>query len=222
QVLWLLSFLQKKGIRVVNNPQSLLLYNEKLLAYTHKQSPPSLVSFSREKIIAETKKMYQAGQRYIILKPLDLFSGIGVTKITLKEKNKKWDESSFEKKLIILQKKFTGPLVLQSFLSQVYKGEVRALYFKGKELGSILKIPKAGKFLSNIAQGGTFHPCKLNKNQKKICDEISKQLFKEGILFVAFDVLGDLVTEVNITCPGLLVEVSQAYKRNLALEMNFN
>jgi glutathione synthase len=93
---------------------------------------------------------------------------------------------------------------------------VRSLYFKGQELGSILKIPKAGEFLANIAQGAGFHAIELSANLKKECDDICKHLMSEGVDWVAFDILDNHVSEVNITCPGLLVEVSYAHKKNFA------
>ncbi len=98
-------------------------------------------------------------------------------------------------------------------------GEIRALYFKGEELGSILKIPKKGEFLANIAQGADFHAIKLNPDIKKECDRICAELMKDGVDWVAFDIMGEHVSEINITCPGLLVEVSFAHKKNLALEI---
>jgi glutathione synthase len=98
----------------------------------------------------------------------------------------------------------------------VTKGEVRSLYFKQVEIGSILKVPKAGEFLSNIAQGATFTTHVLSDLSRSRCEAIVKELAAFGVDWIAFDILGDAITEVNITCPGLLVEVSYAHQKNLA------
>jgi glutathione synthase len=112
-----------------------------------------------------------------------------------------------------------GPVIVQPFLEAVTQGELRSLYFKGKELGTILKTPKKGEFLSNIAQGATFHAVELTDSVRAECEAIVRELLDYGVDWVAFDILGDAVQEVNITCPGLLVEVSYALKKNLADEV---
>ena len=91
-----------------------------------------------------------------------------------------------------------------------------SLYFKQKEIGTILKLPKEGEFLSNIAQGATFRVEPLSAIARARCEAIVKELAGFGVDWVAFDILSDSISEVNITCPGLLVEVSYAMKKNLA------
>jgi glutathione synthase len=143
----------------------------------------------------------------LILKPMDLYSGIGVEKLPVTG----WEER-FEEKV----NELNGPVIVQPFIEAVTKGEVRSLYFKGQELGTILKMPKEGEFLSNIAQGATFKAVELSELSRSRCEAFVKELADYGVDWVAFDILGDAVTEVNITCPGLLVEVSYALKKNLA------
>ena len=85
--------------------------------------------------------------------------------------------------------------------------------------GNILKIPKQGEFLANIARGAHYEIVELTTKQSQACQRISKELLHKGINLIAFDILGNYISEVNITCPGLLVEVSSAYKMNLAQKM---
>ena len=85
---------------------------------------------------------------------------------------------------------------------------------------AIIKIPKNGEFLANIAQGASYKAIKLTDAQKNNCDYFAQKLMKSGVDWIAFDLLGDFVSEVNITCPGLLVEVSSAHQKNLALQIN--
>ncbi len=210
--LWMLRYYQEKGIRIVNSPDGILKFNEKLHAYTQESSLASFVGSSSEEFLKFTSQMLKENHQELILKPLDLFQGIGVEKISLNRKDLK---EKFELKI----KDNNGPVVAQPFCQEVTRGEIRSLYFKGIELGSILKVPKKGEFLANIAQGANFHAITLSSKVKKECDRICSELLLEGIDWVAFDIMGDHISEINITCPGLLVEVSFAHKKNLADEI---
>lgn len=203
RILWMLDHYHSYGIKVMNAPRGIMQFNEKLYAYRQEGSVPSFVGTSEElaaEFVASLK-----GVKEFILKPLDLFSGIGVEKLT------DW-RSRFKDKVHEL----AGPVILQPFIEEVYQGEVRSIYFKGKELGSILKVPKKGEFLSNIAQGAHFYKYELSPLARGRTEKIVKELSAHGVDWVAFDILNDSISEVNITCPGLLVEVSFAYGENLA------
>lgn len=206
RVLWMLDHLVSQGIRVLNDPKGIMLFNEKLYAYRQKGAFPSYVGASL-RLAQEFVASLKPAPEHLILKPMDLYSGIGVEKLSLDE----W-EKRFEEKVIEL----AGPVIVQPFKTEVLQGEVRSLYFKGQELGSIMKVPKKGQFLSNIAQGATFSPHTLSEISRERCERIVKELAQYGVDWVAFDILADSVTEVNITCPGLLTEVSYAHKKNLA------
>lgn len=206
RVLWMLDHLVEMGIKVINHPRGIMLFNEKLYAYRKEGAVASFVGQNLKlarQFVAELNPKPEA----LILKPMDLYSGIGVEKLPVNN----W-EKRFEEKV----KELSGPVIVQPFVAAVTKGEIRSLYFKNKEIGTILKTPKDGEFLSNIAQGATFGPHALTDKARSRCEAIVKELSVFGVDWVAFDILGDSVTEVNITCPGLLVEVSFAYKKNLA------
>jgi glutathione synthase len=206
--LWMLRFIQGKGVAVLNSPDGILKYNEKLHAYAQKSALPSYVGSSESGFQNFITTLGSNDE--IILKPLDLYQGMGVEKISLV--NKVEAINRFKEKVI----ENNGPIVAQTYCAEVTKGEIRCLYFKGKELGSILKVPKAGEFLANIAQGAGFHAIELSNNLQQECNDICKNLMKDGVDWVAFDILNDHVSEINITCPGLLVEVSYAHRKNFA------
>lgn len=209
--LWMLRYFKTHGINVVNSPDGILKFNEKLHAYTQKSSLETYVGSSVEGFMGFVNLMKKDHEE-LILKPLDLYQGFGVEKVTLNDANLAF---KFEEKV----KANNGAIVAQPFCKEVVNGEIRSLYFKGRELGSILKVPKKGEFLANIAQGAAFHAIELTPSVKKECDRICAELMAEGVDWVAFDIMGDHVSEINITCPGLLVEVSYAHKKNLALEI---
>jgi glutathione synthase len=206
RILWMLDDLAEKGIQVLNHPRGIMLFNEKLYAYRKEGSVASFVG-SNVKLAAQFVHNLIPKPAALILKPLDLYSGLGVEKLPVTG----WEER-FEEKI----NELNGPVIVQPFVEAVTKGEIRSLYFKGKEIGTILKTPKEGEFLSNIAQGATFGAYDLSEIARDRCEKISTELSEYGVYWLAFDILGDAITEVNITCPGLLVEVSYALKKNLA------
>lgn len=208
--LWMLiSFENKYGVKTINKALGILKNNEKLLAYERKGSLESYVGSSKKgflEFIGKLKKSHE----YLIMKPLDLYQGIGVEKVKLDDDC----EDSFVRKV----KEFDGPVVCQPFVKEVESvGEIRTVFFKGREIGTILKKPPGGSFLANIAQGADFKEEKLSKETLKACEKIAGDLLKEGVDLIAYDILGDSISEINITCPGLLVEVSSACKKNLAM-----
>lgn len=205
--LWMLDHLVQEGYQVMNAPRGIMLFNEKLYAYRQQGAVPSYVGKS---LVEAQRFMETSSAQEFILKPLDLFSGIGVEKISRADMLKR-----FAAKVLELE----GPVVIQDFIEGVYQGEVRSLYFKNKELGTILKKPLEGEFLTNIAQGATFARYDLPDDIRAKCDAIALELAEYGVDWIAYDILGGVITEVNITCPGLLVEVSYAYQENLAKKL---
>ena len=212
RVLWILkSISEMNHVKIFNSAEGILVNNEKLHGYIQKESLPSFVGESKEEFEEFTNELKAKGYDEVVLKPLDLFQGIGVEKFLISD--------TLSDKFIAQVKKYDGPVIAQPFYKDVTHGETRTIYFAGSEIGTILKVPKKGDFLANIASGATYKLDSLTGNQKNICDKISKDLLKEKIYLIAFDLMGDMVSEVNITCPGLLVETSSAYGRNLSVDI---
>jgi glutathione synthase len=208
--LWMLDFIQTRtGCEIVNNPIGIMKHNEKLAAYKRDKSLKSFIGSSVEGFINFVSELKNEGIKDLILKPLDLYSGIGVQKVSIDDTNL---ETIFKNKV----KEFQGAIITQPFQDEVYEGEIRSVYLNGEEIGSIMKRPVGGDFLANIAQGAHFESYILEGDIKKECDEIALELLKDGVNFIAYDILGGAVTEINVTCPGLLVEVSYALKKNIA------
>lgn len=207
--LWILRTIQQNyGVKVLNNPEGILKHNEKLVAYfDSKPSLPSFVGTGEEAMQEFTREFPK--QEHWILKPLDLYQGLGIQKVTTQQ---------------ILQvfkgmvRELKGPVVVQPFIEQVMDGEIRSVFAGGKMIGSILKTPPKGDFLANIARGASYVNIELKSAVKSECERVANELKRDGIELIAFDILADCISEVNVTCPGLLVEVSHACKRNLADE----
>jgi len=213
--LWMLRALKTKfSIKVINDPEGILIHNEKMICYESEKSVGTYVGSSVEGVLSFIKNLRGTKENYpaLIMKPIDLYQGIGVIKI---------EENSCEVDILsqFSQKKeeFKGPVVVQPFIKEVEQGEIRSIFFGAKEMGSILKTPPEGQFLANIAQGATYEKVELSSEVKAECERYCKELMAVGVPWVAFDILGDIVQEANITCPGLLVEVSSALGENLAI-----
>ena len=205
QYLWMLRALEKRKVSVLNSVRGILYFNEKLAFL--KNSLPSFIGTSVKEFSVWKDKM-KSSCSFLIAKPLNLFQGIGV---------EKWPfDKDLNERFLQKVKKNNGPVMIQKFFKEVEKGEIRSIFFKEKEMGSILKVPKKGEFLANIVKGADYSLCSLSKKQLKLCKNICRELAGFRIDLVAFDLLGDHVSEVNITCPGLLVEVSSALGKNLA------
>ena len=208
--LWMLDFISEaSGCQVSNNPVGIMKRNDKIEAFKLESAVDSFVGASIEGFKHYMEKLVAEGYDEIILKPLDLYSGIGVEKFSM-------NDPDLIQKFIKKVDEYHGAIIAQPFLKAVYDGEYRSVYFDGEEVGSILKKPLPGEFLTNIAQGAQYEKVELPPKVKENCNRTAQALLKDGIRIIAFDILGESITEVNITCPGLFVEVSYANKKNLA------
>ena len=208
--LWMLDFLRNQtDCSVVNDPLGIMKHNEKLSAYKREQSLKSFVGSSESLFIEFVSELKKSGVKDLILKPLDLYSGIGVEKVRIDDVNLL---GRYQKKV----QEYQGAIIAQPFQTEVYDGEIRSLYLNGKEIGTIIKKPQKGEFLANIAQGAQFEEFELSQELRKECDDIAQEFLNDGVPFIAYDILAGAVTEINVTCPGLLVEVSYALKKDMA------
>ena len=211
--LWMLWGIQMSiGINIINSPEGLLLYNEKLFAYQLNGSIDSFVGSALNEFSDFVEQLKLKGFEEIVLKPLELYQGEGVEKISLTHPNLL---SLFRQKSL----QSAGPIIAQPFIADIYNGELRSIFFNGQELGSLLKVPRKGDFLSTVARGASCHSTTLTTQQRQICEKTAHQLQQFGIHWIAFDLLGNSVQEVNITCPGLLPEISLAAKERLVKKM---
>ncbi|MDH4467450.1 MAG: hypothetical protein QE271_05275 [Bacteriovoracaceae bacterium] len=204
---------KRQGIHISNDGDGILKHQEKLTSYRqYPQALPSFVGGVGGALKQFIQSQNQIGVEDFIIKPLNAYSGIGVEKISYQKLNEKLNSATP-----------TFPfsyLVCQPFWSDIHQGEYRAIFWKQQYLGSILKKPKSGEYMANIAQGATFVATEIPKSTLDLCKKINLELANDGIDLVAYDIMQDKISEVNVTCPGLLVELSHAHQRNFA-EMLF-
>ena len=175
---------------VVNNPAEVRNAPEKLFVTDFPGvQPPTLIT-SDEEAIVEFRDHYGD----VVLKPLYGGGGSGVARL-------KADDSNLEALLELHFMHSRDPVVVQQFLSAVSKGDKRVLLVDGAPVGAINRVPKAGHTRSNLRVGGEAQPVELTARDKELCAIIGPELKRRGLLFVGIDVIGDYLTEINVTSP---------------------
>jgi glutathione synthase len=175
---------------VVNNPAEVRSAPEKIFVTRFPDlQPPTLITWDRQ-AIAE----FRARHGDIVLKPLNGKGGSGVTR-HLK------DDPNLEALLEIHAQLSPEPVIVQKFLPSVSKGDKRILRGDGEAVGAINRVPQKGQIRSNMAVGGKPEPVELSARDKEICAAIGPELKARGLLFVGIDVIGDHLTEINVTSP---------------------
>jgi glutathione synthase len=183
---------------VVNDPVNVRNAPEKLFV-THFDGvmPPTLISSDRYEILA-----FRAEHKDIIVKPLYGNGGAGVFHITPDDEN-----------LNALLELFTGlyrePIVVQRYVPEIRGGDKRIILVEGEPVGALLRVPPPGEARSNLHVGGTAHQATLTKREEEICQIIGPTLKEMGLLFVGIDVIGDWLTEINVTSPTGLQEINR-------------
>lgn len=193
----ILSFVNPKKTFIINNPSALRNFNEKLgILHFTKIIPKTLVS---KKYSAIGKFLRR--HKKIVLKPIDGFSGHEVFVIEEKDKNK---NAIIE----MLTKRQHRYIMAQQYIQEVSKGDKRILVLNGKILGAENRIAPPEDHRSNIATGGTSHKTALTPKERKIAEDVGAYLKNQEIYFAGIDMIGGLVSEINITSPAGIVEIN--------------
>jgi glutathione synthase len=184
------------GTLVVNDPAEVRNAPEKLFV-THFPEfiPPTLISSDGREIRA-----FRAEHKDIILKPLYGNGGAGVFRVGPQDEN-----------LGALLEMFTTfyrePVIVQRYVPEVRQGDKRIILVDGEVAGAINRVPPAGEARSNMHVGGRPEATELTAREKAICAAIGPELRKRGFLFTGIDVIGDYMTEINVTSPTGIHEV---------------
>ena len=175
---------------VVNDPAEVRSAPEKLLVTRFPGlTPPTLIS-SDPVALADFHRRH--GE--VVLKPLHGAAGSGVVRL-------KADDPNLEALVEIHATGSRDPLVIQKFLPAVSKGDKRIILIDGEPVGAINRVPAKDQVRSNLRVGGTAAPVELTDRDREICAAIGPTLRDRGLLFVGIDVIGDWLTEINVTSP---------------------
>ena len=195
----------KDDVLVVNDPFWVRNYPEKLLVLDFPQlTPPTTIARD-----LETIKSFKAKHGDVILKPLYGNGGAGVFRLDANDRN-----------LTSLHELFTGfsrePLIVQKFLPDVSNGDKRVILVDGEPVGAINRVPAAGETRSNMHVGGRPEKIGLTERDLEICAAIGPLLREKGQVFVGIDVIGDYLTEINVTSPTGIQELERFDGVNIA------
>ncbi|MFN3643724.1 MAG: glutathione synthase [Gemmobacter sp.] len=183
---------------VVNDPFWVRNFPEKLLVLRFPDlTPPTMIARD-----LGTIRAFKARHGDVILKPLYGNGGAGVFRLDPNDRN-----------LGALHELFTGfsrePLIVQKFLPDVARGDKRIILVDGEPVGAINRVPQAGETRSNMHVGGVPEPARLTARDREICAAIGPVLREKGQVFVGIDVIGDYLTEINVTSPTGIQELER-------------
>ncbi|WP_257265664.1 glutathione synthase [Endozoicomonas sp. ONNA2] len=203
---YLLEQAQAAGTLIVNNPRSIRDCNEKMFATLFPQcTPPVMVSRSPRLL-----KEFAAEHGDVVLKPLDGMGGSSVFRTTTHDPN-----------LSVIIETLTEmgqrQAMIQKFIPDITSGDKRILMIDGEPVPYCLaRIPAAGELRGNLAAGGTGEGRPLSERDLWIARQVGPQLRKKGLIFVGLDVIGDYLTEINVTSPTCIRELDNQFTLNIA------
>jgi glutathione synthase len=206
---YLLEQAEAAGVLVVNKPRSLRDANEKLFtAWFPQCTPPTLVTRQAALI-----RDFLAEHQDIILKPLDGMGGASVFRLRREDPN-------VTVVLETLTHKETRFAMAQRFIPDITQGDKRILMIDGEPIPyALARIPAAGETRGNLAAGGTGVGLPLSDRDRWICREVGPALRERGLLFVGLDVIGDYLTEINVTSPTCIRELDKLYGLHISAQL---
>ncbi len=183
---------------VVNDPVHVRNAPEKLFV-THfpELMPPTLITSDKREVEA-----FRAEHRDIIVKPLFGNGGAGVFHIGPEDEN-------LNALLELFTDLYREPIIVQRYLPEVRQGDKRIILIDGRPAGAINRIPPKGEARSNMHAGGRPEKAELSTREIEICEAIGPTLQERGLIFVGIDVIGDYMTEINVTSPTGLQEIDR-------------
>lgn len=202
----LLDLAEAAGVLVANRPQSLRDCNEKLFA-THFPDlcPPLLVSRDPERL-----KAFHDEHRDVVYKPLDGMGGQSIFRVR---------EDGQNRNVILetLTVQGTRPIMAQRYLPAIREGDKRILMLFGEPVPyALARIPSGDEHRGNLAAGGRGEGRPLTARDREICARVGPELMRRGLWFVGLDVIGDWLTEINVTSPTCLRELDQQFDLDIA------
>jgi glutathione synthase len=202
---YILETAERDGTLVLNKPQSLRDCNEKIFATQFPQCcTPLLVSAKEAQI-----KQFLAEHGDIVLKPLDAMGGASIFRV-------KKDDQNVSVIIEILTEFGRTSIMAQRYIGEIKDGDKRILVVNGKPVPfALARIPAKGELRGNLAAGGSGVTQPLSERDYWICEQVIPSLLDKGLLFVGLDVIGDYLTEINVTSPTCMREIEQAHDLNI-------
>ena len=203
---YLLEHAEDSGVLVVNKPSSLRDANEKLFALNFPDCiPETLVSSNIEKLSEFISKIKTA-----VVKPLDGMGGTDIFKLAKGDKN-------IEEVLLKITNQGSRYIMAQEFLPEIKDGDKRILLINGRPVDyALARIPAEGNFKGNLAAGAKGVGQPLSERDRYLCSQIAPMLIEKELMFVGLDVIGDYITEINVTSPTCIRELDSQFNLNIS------
>ena len=208
---YILQLAQQRGSLIVNKAASLRDNNEKMFIAQFPQCcTPFLVSRSINRLREFVKQRFQAEQQDVILKPLDGMGGTSIYRVNPQDPN-------LSVILETLSENESRTVMAQQFIPEIIHGDKRVLLIDGEAVPyALARIPASGETRGNLAAGGTGVGVELTERDHWICQQVAPVLKQQGILFAGIDIIGDYLTEINITSPTCIRELDRIYSLDIA------
>lgn len=202
----LLELAHQAGCLVVNHPRGLRDINEKMFTLWFNQcTPPTLVSRQADRLRA-----FLAQHQDIILKPLDGMGGASIFRLRKEDPN-------ISVIIETLTEHGQRSAMAQRFIPEISAGDKRILLIDGEPIAyALARIPAPGETRGNLAAGGHGEGVELSERDRWICSQVGPSLKERGILFAGIDVIGDYLTEINVTSPTCIRELDSLYNLNIS------
>ncbi|QBZ83874.1 Glutathione synthetase [Hydrogenovibrio crunogenus] len=202
----MLELAEAEGVLVVNKPQSLRDANEKLFASWFPNCiPPTLVSANATQL-----KTFINNHQDVILKPLDAMGGASIFRV-------KQNDPNINVIIETMTDHGQHHIMAQIYLPEIRQGDKRILLINGEPVPyALARIPAEGETRGNIAAGGKGIGIELSERDRWLCEQIAPTLQRKGLHFVGLDVIGDYITEINVTSPTCIRELDAQYNLNIA------
>jgi len=206
---YLLELAEEQGVKVFNKPRSIRDANEKLFTLQFSQcTPPVMVSANSSDL-----KQFHETYKDVIFKPLDGMGGASIFRL-------KADDPNVSVTIETLTEMGNTPIMAQKFITQISQGDKRILMINGHAVShSLARIPAKGETRGNLAAGGSGKVQPLSDRDRWIAEQVGPTLKKMGLVFVGLDVIGDYLTEINVTSPTCIQEISKATQIPIAQQL---
>ena len=203
---YLLELAEKLGVKIINSPRSIRDANEKCFILNFPEViTKTLVSSNMPEL-----KNFLAQEGEVIFKPLDGMGGASIFKVNKLDPN-------LSVILEVLTELGTVPIMAQKYIPEIKNGDKRILIINGEPVShGLSRIPKDGEVRGNLAAGARGEVRVLTQREHEICKIIGPKLKQMGLIFVGLDVIGDYVTEINVTSPTGIQEIQNFLQQDIA------
>jgi len=206
---YILESAERDGVRIINKPQSLRDANEKMFAMSFPQCCPKTIVTSDMQVLRE----FFHQEKDIICKPLDAMGGHSVFRLQNNDLNA-------SVVLEMLTHNGTCFAMAQKYIPEISEGDKRILLIQGEPMSHALaRIPKQGELRGNLAAGAKGVAKPLSERDRWVCQQVGPTLREKGLFFVGIDVIGDYLTEINVTSPTCIRELDEQCGLNIAGKM---